>query len=361
MPNELTTTAPLIDPAILEKVLVDGDLAKLTPTQRLALYQRTCESLGLNPLTQPFAYLTYQGRLQLYARRDACDQLRKIHNVSLEIVDRVQVGNAYCVVARASVPGGRMDESIGAVQFPANDGAAQAIAMMKAETKAKRRVTLSICGLHKLDESEVDDLEPKAAGARAFADHTQPIRVAPDTFHKRAGIGAGSFRGDPNELVAAAQSHRPEDDEAALPASGKVPEFTAPSPAPMPPPPPTPSPTTTLPLAPPLTPPSTPSPTSPPSPSPDPPKDSVEAAGEILHYIAEAAKSRGNDVLPVDVLSVLLQRTHAKGKEATVLPHLERLANGEMPEKLQKVEWYRKLATAAKLDFESATAREGIA
>lgn len=361
MPNAITPTTSLPDPAILEKVLVEGDLAKLTPTQRLALYQRTCESLGLNPLTQPFAYVTFQGRMQLYARRDACDQLRKIHNVSVKIVERATVGSAYVVRARATMPGGRTDEAVGAVPFPANNGVEQALAMMKAETKAKRRVTLSICGLGLNDEVEIDEIEPKAAGARAFADHTPPIRVAPDTFYKRAGIGAGSFRGDPNELVAAAQSHRPEDDEASLSASGKVPEFTAPSPAPPPTLPPPPSPTTTLPLAPPLTPPSTPSPTSPPPPSPAPPKDSVEAAGEILHYIAEAAKSRGNDVLPVDVLSVLLQRTHAKGKEATVLPHLERLANGEMPEKLQKVEWYRKLATAAKLDFESATAREGIA
>jgi hypothetical protein len=38
------------------------------------------------------------------------------------------------------------------------NGEARANAMMKAETKAKRRVTLSICGLGMLDETEVESI-----------------------------------------------------------------------------------------------------------------------------------------------------------------------------------------------------------
>ncbi len=45
----------------IESVLVAGDLAKLTGDQRLAYYQRLCDSLGLNPLTQPFQYLQRSG------------------------------------------------------------------------------------------------------------------------------------------------------------------------------------------------------------------------------------------------------------------------------------------------------------
>jgi hypothetical protein len=41
-------------------------------------------------------------------------------------------------------------------------GEARANAMMTAETKGKRRVTLSICGLGVLDETEVADLPPQA-------------------------------------------------------------------------------------------------------------------------------------------------------------------------------------------------------
>ena len=40
---------------LLSAVLIDGDLSRLTPEQRVDYYSRVCDSLGLNPLTQPFA------------------------------------------------------------------------------------------------------------------------------------------------------------------------------------------------------------------------------------------------------------------------------------------------------------------
>jgi hypothetical protein len=46
--------------------------------QRTEYYTRLCSSLGLNPLTQPFEYLTLNGKLVLYAKRAGADQLRKI-------------------------------------------------------------------------------------------------------------------------------------------------------------------------------------------------------------------------------------------------------------------------------------------
>lgn len=146
---------------MLEKLVVQGDLSRLTPAQRLAYYQQLCESVGLNPLSRPFEYLQLSGKLVLYARKDATDQLRKRDNVSIAIVSRDRVEDVYVVVARAVRPDGRADESIGAVPLvdPRSGkpltGEALANALMKAEAKAKRRVTLSICGLGMLDETEV--------------------------------------------------------------------------------------------------------------------------------------------------------------------------------------------------------------
>jgi hypothetical protein len=146
-----------IEQGAIEQVLGYGDLTKLTPTQRTAYYTRVCESLGLNPLTRPFEFINLSGKLVFYARRDCTDQLRKIHAVSITIVSRERVDDCYVVTARASFPDGRTDESIGAVPLGANvKGEALANALMKAETKAKRRVTLAICGLSVLDETELD-------------------------------------------------------------------------------------------------------------------------------------------------------------------------------------------------------------
>ena len=62
------------------------------------------------------------------------------------------------VTARATTPDDRTDEAIGAVPLAGLRGEALANAFMKAETKSKRRVTLSICGLGFTDESEVDSI-----------------------------------------------------------------------------------------------------------------------------------------------------------------------------------------------------------
>ncbi|MDZ4876722.1 MAG: hypothetical protein CLLPBCKN_006157 [Chroococcidiopsis cubana SAG 39.79] len=143
----------------IESVLIGGDLSQLSNSDRLKYYSRLCESLGLNALTQPFAYIRLNGKLKLYALREATEQLRKIHHVSVRIQARELVADSiYVVTSQASLPDGRCDESIGAVSIAGLQGEALANAVMKAETKSKRRVTLSICGLAILDETEVDSI-----------------------------------------------------------------------------------------------------------------------------------------------------------------------------------------------------------
>jgi hypothetical protein len=133
-------------------------VAVATDSQRVAYYDATCRSLGLNPLTKPFEFLRLNGKLIMYARRDCSEQLRAIRGVSIAIVAREVVEDCYIVTARATDKAGRSDESIGAVPIAGLKGEARANAMMKAETKAKRRVTLSVCGLGMSDESEVESI-----------------------------------------------------------------------------------------------------------------------------------------------------------------------------------------------------------
>jgi hypothetical protein len=103
-------------------------------------------------------YVRLNGKLTLYAKRDAADQLRKLYEVSVIVAKRERTDDLYIVTARATMPNGRTDESIGAVSIAGLKGEALSNALMKAETKAKRRVTLSICGLGWLDETEVADV-----------------------------------------------------------------------------------------------------------------------------------------------------------------------------------------------------------
>jgi hypothetical protein len=157
--------------ALMEKLLVYGDLRQLTPHQRVQYYLKVCETLGLNPYTKPFEYMVLGGRLTLYATRNAADQLRKIHGISIRVVEEKEWEGLYLVRVQAVDRAGRTDEEVGVVNLAGLQGEARANAVMKALTKAKRRVTLSICGLGWLDETEVEsvaDAEPPQAGEAAY-------------------------------------------------------------------------------------------------------------------------------------------------------------------------------------------------
>ena len=166
MSNELTTQ---LDASAVEAVLIGVDLSKLTPTQRVNYYKSVCESIGLNMLTKPFDYINLNGKLTLYAKKDATDQLRSIKGVSIDDVDLREVGDHFIVKVKGHDATGRADVEIGVVNKKDMQGNL-ANAQMKAVTKAKRRLTLSLCGLGWLDETEVETIP----GAK-------PVIVEPET------------------------------------------------------------------------------------------------------------------------------------------------------------------------------------
>lgn len=143
---------------VIESIVLRGDLSGLTPRDRARFYVTMCERLGLNPNAQPFAFLRLNGKEVLYATRGATDQLAAIHRINREIVDGPKVidlagTKLVYAVCRASHPNGRIETSTATVPLadPMN-------VLMKAETKAKRRATLSILGLSLLDEMELETI-----------------------------------------------------------------------------------------------------------------------------------------------------------------------------------------------------------
>lgn len=165
--------------ALMEQVLVVGDLDKLSPQQRLDYILRVCEATGLSAATRPFEYIRLNNRLVLYARKDATDQLRRIHNVSL--IDIKEHDDAergiHIVWAMVRMPDGREDRDMGAVSTKGLTGDALVNALMKSVTKAKRRATLSICGLGMLDETEIETIPGAQVQAEGASGTSQIARV----------------------------------------------------------------------------------------------------------------------------------------------------------------------------------------
>ncbi len=173
----MTATTQAVDAVAIEQVIMGGDLSALKPEQRVSYYQSVCKSLGLNPLTKPFDYIKLNGKLTLYARRDAADQLRKLNQVSISDVDIQYTDDLVIVMVNAADKTGRADSDLGAVNIKGLQGEARANAIMKAITKAKRRVTLSICGLGWLDETEVEtipDAQPVTVAMEGEVVETKP-------------------------------------------------------------------------------------------------------------------------------------------------------------------------------------------
>lgn len=142
---------------VLEQVVIGGDLSAMSAADRVNYYRTVCESLGLNPFTRPFDYLKLNGKLTLYAKKDATEQLRTLKGISIDDLNISETGDNYTVIVKGHDVSGRSDIEIGVVSKRDMQGNT-ANAQMKAVTKAKRRLTLSLAGLGWLDESEIDSI-----------------------------------------------------------------------------------------------------------------------------------------------------------------------------------------------------------
>lgn len=154
----------IIKQELISRLVLEGDISRMTQEQKVQYYNQFCQSLGLNALTQPFQIIKFQGRERLYATKDCTEQLRKLHGVSITDVSSIQLNGVFVVTAKAQDKTGKTDAATGAVPIEGLKGDALANALMKAETKAKRRVTLSICGLGLLDESEMETMKGAETG-----------------------------------------------------------------------------------------------------------------------------------------------------------------------------------------------------
>lgn len=160
------------DAQLMESVLLQGDLSKLTPVQRVSYYQKVCESVGLNPLTKPFDYIVLKKGLTLYPTKSATEQLRELHGVSIDDLNITETDTQFVVKVKGHDKNGRTDFDIGVVDKKDMQGISENV-QMKAVTKAKRRLTLSLCGLGWMEERY---LEAVSEGSPVIVDENGEIR-----------------------------------------------------------------------------------------------------------------------------------------------------------------------------------------
>lgn len=166
----------------LEKLVIYGDLSTLSPDQKVMYYIQRCKEHGLNPASKPFEYIRLNGKEVLYATKGCAEQLRAVHKISIKITKADKQDDLFVVIAEAKDGTGREDSATGAVSISGLKGEALANAVMKAETKAKRRVTLSLCGLNMLDETEAESV--RQLEGRVLPGQPEPGDGIEDTSYK---------------------------------------------------------------------------------------------------------------------------------------------------------------------------------
>lgn len=188
----------------INELLASGNIDQFTPKEKLEYINRICDATGLNPLTRPFDFIRFQGKTVLYANKGCADQLRKINQISITVTDKKMEDGVLFITVEGKDSTGRIDTDIGAIPIGNLKGDQLANSVMKCLTKAKRRLTLSMCGLGILDESEFDtmgDIIKDAKPQLEKIEQTQAIVEKAkaenyedkDNFIKAIGVMLGSI------------------------------------------------------------------------------------------------------------------------------------------------------------------------
>lgn len=157
--NALTNTVDLpVDIAWPDlQAAIAGNLQKLSAEGQVKYYNALCKFTGLNPLGFPFEWITFQGKLKLYPKKECADQLRGIHKITAEIIERTFLDDIYMVRVKSTMPDGRHFESTGAVPYLKGMPALEKCKAIKvAETQAYRRGTFGLVGLGNLPDEDSD-------------------------------------------------------------------------------------------------------------------------------------------------------------------------------------------------------------
>jgi hypothetical protein len=167
---------PYLSQDVINNIVLNGDLSKLSPTDKTAYYIYRCKNLGLDPATKPFDLLKLQGKEILYANKSCAAQLRALNKISTGVIDEREWNGLIIVKVRAWYPDGRQHEDEGFASLNNLSGDALGNARLKAMTKATRRAILHLCGLGELDESEVETI-PGAQKMSALSEAKNLIQI----------------------------------------------------------------------------------------------------------------------------------------------------------------------------------------
>lgn len=158
------------------------DIEHLDENQKATYYRDACNFLGIPANLNLLAYIEMvvgdSGRhLVLYAKKGATDLIRQnrgISTISLEAIKDLVPGQV-CFIAVGKDVTGREERAVGTADIDGMRGKALSDAIMIAQTRATRRMTLQFVGGGILDESEIPSSTALTNNVALDAITSQPV------------------------------------------------------------------------------------------------------------------------------------------------------------------------------------------
>jgi hypothetical protein len=186
--------SPAEQEAAFNKLILRGDLSGLNDREKVVYYRMLCDRIEIDWMTKPFDYLLLKGKVVLYLNAGGSYQINKRWNISHNKVECAFDHGLCLFLYRAAMPDGRVQESTGAAYVDGLKGEDLANAVMKAETRAKRRSTLSLMGLGGIVLAD----EPEGSQKVSFDPNTVDatgVSLVSDETREKIGVGAAKLSG----------------------------------------------------------------------------------------------------------------------------------------------------------------------
>lgn len=162
------------------------NLDSLTEEQKIEYYQAACEFYGIPANLNLLAFIWTPKEdgsgtsLILYAKKGATDIIRANKGISTIELSRDPIPGTITYLAVGQDKEGRVERAIGSISIEGLTGKKLASAVMTAQTRAVRRMTLQFMGGGVTDESELPDiLIPQNSQVTALDSITEQPTVVP--------------------------------------------------------------------------------------------------------------------------------------------------------------------------------------
>ena len=184
--NELQQVDQLTQAKDIADFLITGNLASFSKEKQIELMVNICKEVGVSPVLRPLQLINFQGKSIWYLSASGAEAIASKLGIVIETIEEKELldKGVAMIKVKGTLPSGRTDTataylSIGSTNLKGETttlkGEAYANAMMKLESKARRRLIVRLAGLKDEYVPEENEVETKELVAEALPEKNEKL------------------------------------------------------------------------------------------------------------------------------------------------------------------------------------------